>query len=228
MEYAAYVPVVLASFLPGIIWLVYFSLQSRYHSVKKLALFFTAGMCILIPAACAERLGNPSRFVLLTAAAPIVEETLKACCTMLLLFFTKSRLRDSMIVAATVALGFAAAENVYMVTALYAIPHIMLGRADHAYSIHLVWKLYVIRALLTVPAHALWSGIWGYALGKTGNIFSRRCYIFFIGFSAAVVLHALYNLMLFHFPPGALGMMVMVPILWYWTHRMLKRARIDV
>ena len=133
---------------------------------------------------------------------------------------------DGIICAATAALGFASAENIFTILASYLAPQLALGLSDPVWALGMIWRLYLVRALLTVPGHALWSAIWGYAMGAVGEgPGGKGRYRVFRAWALAVVLHGLFNMMLINFPPGALGMLVLAPVTWWMVHRRIVRAR---
>jgi protease PrsW len=83
----------------------------------------------------------------------------------------------------------------------------------------------LIRALLSVPGHALFSAMWGYALGfakfsdpPLAKKLIRRGLLLSIG------LHALFNLLCLSGPSFALGMLVFVPIAWKSVNRKIHAA----
>ena len=112
--------------------------------------------------------------------------------------------------AVATSLGFATAENVYLVLSAYLVPQVALGQNDPVFAFGLVWKLYLLRAVFTVPSHALWSSFWGYALGAEGAV-NRRV---FLAIAVSICLHGLFNLMVLNFPPGAIIMILVFMVLW--------------
>ena len=62
---------------------------------------------------------------------------------------------DGIVYAVTAALGFAALENVVYLFAAYSE------------TLALPLELSVLRAVLSVPGHALMSSMWGYSLGQS-------------------------------------------------------------
>ena len=211
---------------PGLFWLWYFIAKGKSGPVSGLPLvrLFFAGALAVPVAVLAEKAAGGRTILLLVVAAPLIEELLK-----LAVVAGVTRRRGGpgdpmagIVCAATVALGFASAENIYTVVAAYLAPQLALGISDPAWAIGMIWKLYLVRALLTVPGHALWSALWGYAMGRPAEGASRfavaRAWVL------AVVLHGLFNLMLINFPPGAAGMLVLVPLTWRLVSRRIVRA----
>jgi protease PrsW len=175
-----------------------------------------------------EKPAGGRMFILLVLAAPVIEESLKFAAVRLVLYRTggPAGLMDGIVCAATAALGFASAENVYTILASYLAPQLALGLSDPLWALGMIWQLYLVRALLTVPGHALWSAIWGYAMGAAGEIpDGKGRYRVFRAWLFAAVLHGLFNMMLINFPPGAIGMLVLVPFTWWMVHRRIMRAR---
>lgn len=210
---------------PGLFWLWYFIAKGKSGPVSGLPLvrLFVAGALAVPAAVLAEKAAGGRTILLLIIAAPVVEESLKLA---VVAGVTRRLGRTvspmaGIVCAVTVALGFASAENIYTVVAAYLAPQLALGISDPAWAIGMIWKLYLVRALLTVPGHALWSALWGYAMGREA---SGR-YAVLRAWALAVVLHGLFNMMLINFPPGAVGMLVLMPLTWWMAHSRISKAR---
>lgn len=215
---------------PGLLWLWYFIRKGRAGRGARLPLvgLFFAGMLVMPAAVLLEKPAGGRMFLLLVIAAPVIEESLKFAAVRLVLYRAggPAGLMDGIVCAATAALGFASAENVYTILAAYLAPQIALGFSDPVWALGMIWQLYLVRALLTVPGHALWSAMWGYAMGAAGKgPGGRGRYNIVRAWTLAVVLHGLFNMMLINFPPGALGMLVLAPVTWWLVHRRIARAR---
>ncbi len=211
---------------PGLFWLWYFIAKGKSGPVSGLPLvrLFVAGALAVPAAVLAEKAAGGRTILLLIIAAPVVEESLKLA---VVAGVTRRLGRTvspmaGIVCAVTVALGFASAENIYTVVAAYLAPQLALGISDPAWAIGMIWKLYLVRALLTVPGHALWSALWGYAMGLQTADGAR--FVVARAWLLAVFLHGLFNLMLLHFPPGAIGMLVLVPLTWRMVHTRIERA----
>jgi protease PrsW len=206
--------VILLALAPGLFWSWIFWMQVRGKglSIKIHVYLFFAGMTVLPLAAVVEYALPFNRSVTMTIVAPLVEET----CKLVVMYALGSRMlkQPSPVkgtgYAVATALGFATAENIYLVLSAYIVPQVMLGQSDPVFAFGLVWKVYVLRALFTVPSHALWSSFWGYALGRELT-FNR---VVFMAWFASVALHGLFNLMILNFPPGAIVMLLVFMVLW--------------
>ncbi len=208
------ITVSLLALAPGIFWGWVFWRQVRGKdiSLKIPVLLFFTGILMLPIAAGIEYLFQCNRVVSLGIVVPLVEETCKfAAMYMVAGRFLKkaSAVRGTGYAVAT-SLGFATAENVYLVLSAYLVPQVALGQNDPVFAFGLVWKLYLLRAVFTVPSHALWSSFWGYALGAEGAV-NRRV---FLAIAVSICLHGLFNLMVLNFPPGAIIMILVFMVLW--------------
>jgi RsiW-degrading membrane proteinase PrsW (M82 family) len=83
----------------------------------------------------------------------------------------------------------------------------------------------VIRALLSVPGHALFSGMWGYALGQAKFMPpSRRGRVIAMGLLLAIIMHAAFNLLLLDDIGVAVLVLVITPLLWWLIHRRIRTS----
>ena len=81
----------------------------------------------------------------------------------------------------------------------------------------------LVRALLSVPGHALFSSMWGYALGVAKYLpESRRGHIVLSGLLVAIFFHSLYNFLLSGLLIGAVGMLIFIPLLWKLVHNRIR------
>jgi len=206
--------VIVLALAPGLFWAWIFWMQIRGKglSVKIHVYLFFAGMAILPLAAALEYVLPFSRQFTMTIMAPLIEES----CKLLVMYILANRmLKQPSAVkgvgyAVATALGFATAENIYLVLSAYLVPQIMLGQSDPVFAFGFVWKLYILRSIFTVPSHALWASFWGYALGRE-LVFNR---VVFAAWLMSVTVHGLFNLMVLSFPPGAIVMLLVFMVLW--------------
>jgi RsiW-degrading membrane proteinase PrsW (M82 family) len=212
---------------PGVFWLWFFYKRDRLEPEPKSLMIkmFLLGMLLVLPAVIIEHPFGVNKFLLLVICAPLAEELLKFFALRLTIYNNRAfrNPMDGIMFAAAVALGFATAENTYFILAAYLAPQIALGVSDPVWAFGMVWKLYLLRAFLTVPGHALWSAIWGYALGiekadSGGKIIVVK------SLALSLALHSLFNLMLLNFPPGAVGMLILVPSMWFMVHKRMIKA----
>ncbi|MEI6502368.1 MAG: PrsW family glutamic-type intramembrane protease, partial [Armatimonadota bacterium] len=146
---------------PGLFWLWYFWHRDRLEPEPRrlVAKVFCIGALVVIPAGLLETLvPEPYTTVL---AAPVFEELAK----FLVVFWGVYRClqfdepMDGIVYATAAALGFATAEN---------IAYVLGAGAGEAAGIAFV------RAILSVPGHALWGCLWGYGLGRMKFLDRKR------------------------------------------------------
>ncbi len=218
------------SFAPGVFWLWFFYRRDKLEPEPRSLVIrmFLIGMAVMLPAILIERPFADSKIVMLVFAAPLIEESLKFLAFLFFIYRNPEfdEPMDGIIYAIAISLGFAAAENAYFIVTSYLAPQIALGMSDPVWAFGMVWKLYLFRAFLTVPGHALWSAVWGYAAGlykfrmrKGGR------WLLVNGLLFSWLLHGLFNMMLLNFPPGALGMLILVPSMWIIVHRSFVSAQ---
>jgi protease PrsW len=210
--------VLVVSFAPGLFWLWYFYRKDKFepeplHLVRNC---FFWGMAAVVPAVLLE--WGPSvysSFLTVVVVAPIVEELAKFCVVWVTIYkhpeFDEPM--DGVVYATAVALGFASLENVG-----YLWIHLEEGAETFA-------TVGALRALLSVPGHALWACIWGYALGvekfRRSNESPR---IVGKALLLAMLLHGAFNLVCWSGPLWAVGMLVLLPIMWKITGRRIREA----
>ncbi len=219
------VPVILALALgPGIFWVWFFYTRDRYEPepAAQIVRLFFLGMFVTVPVAFIEGIAGALIAVPLIMAAvvaPVVEEFGK--------FFVVRRTIypsaefdepiDGIVYAAATALGFASLENVIYITAAYlTAPALAFGT-------------FVIRAIFSVPGHALFSGVWGYALGRAKFApAEERQRIILRGLVLGVVLHGIFNFLLVTAEMFAFALiifiLVLIPVLWVITTRNIRQA----
>jgi RsiW-degrading membrane proteinase PrsW (M82 family) len=76
-------------------------------------------------------------------------------------------------------------------------------------------SVFVLRALMSVPGHVLYSSLWGYALGKA-KFLDRTAgrSLVLRGFLLAIFCHGLFNLFASRLPQAALAELALVAVLW--------------
>lgn len=131
---------------------------------------------------------------------------------------------DGIIYAAAAALGFASIENVGYLLGTYFAPEELGGDPGTSASTA-VLTLFVIRALLSVPGHALWASLWGYALGVAKFSPPERAgALIRNGLLLSMFAHGLFNGLLVIFPPAAIGVLILIPICWRMTFKRIASA----
>jgi RsiW-degrading membrane proteinase PrsW (M82 family) len=120
---------------------------------------------------------------------------------------------DGIIYAVTAALGFASLENLLYITQYAGI------------SLSMGITVGVLRAILSVPGHALYSSMWGYALGvakfRQGI---RRNEIILGGIALGILLHALFNFLTLDILGFVILVFVLVPAMWWLFGRKVRDA----
>ncbi|MCI0514888.1 PrsW family intramembrane metalloprotease [candidate division KSB1 bacterium] len=208
---------VVLGFAPGIFWLWFFYKKDHLEPEPKKLIVqtFFWGMAVALPAAMIEIPFQFSQFFFMVILAPVVEEIFKFCTVRFTVYRSAEfdEPMDGIIYAAAAALGFASIENAAYLIKTYD------STAASSLLPNLI-ALFFIRALLSVPAHALFSSMWGYALGWAK--FSQspwRGALILKGLFLAMTLHAIFNLLLVTHPLIALGLLVLVFVMWRMVNR---------
>ncbi len=210
--------VTVLSFAPGIFWLWYFYKRDRVEPepLTEIRRCFFLGIAVAIPASIINDVANLiSTGVFLLVSAPIVEESFKFLVVRRTVYekgeFDEPM--DGVVYGVAVALGFASVENLYY-----------LGRT-YSQGYELFATVVFLRALLSVPAHALWACVWGFALGvaKFSEPTKRRG-IVVKGLVLAMVLHSVFNLVAMSGAFFALGMLILTPLLWKIANKRIREA----
>lgn len=217
--------VLVLAIAPGVFWLWYFYRKDKLepeplHLIRNVFLVGALGVipafALELPFGTIEKLVPGLRpYLGMVIAAPLVEETIKFLVVRWMIYKNPEfdEPMDGVVYAAAAALGFASAENLGYV----------VGQIQHGAGA--VATVGVVRAFLSVPGHALFSSMWGYALGvaKFADP-ARRKKLIIRGLLLAMVLHGTFNFLCFLGPYWALGMLIFVPIMWRMTHSRIRRA----
>lgn len=208
-------------FAPAIFWLAYFYKRDALEPEPKLLVVrtFFLGLLVTFPVAIFQgALASVfGFFILAVVVAPIVEELAKYSVVRYGIFENRefNEPMDGIVYAAAAALGFASIENAfYILSAYFESP---AGAV----------MTFTFRALFSVPAHALISSTWGYALGRAKFVSpERRNAIIYQGIIIAIILHSLFNflagIMLW---AGIIAMiLLLVPAMWLLVNRNISRA----
>jgi RsiW-degrading membrane proteinase PrsW (M82 family) len=202
---------------PALFWLLYFYKKDKYEPepLSWIVKIFLLGALIVIPIAIGEGIVGifVSEFVLFVVVAPVMEECGKYFVVKRYVYQTSefNEPVDGIIYAVAAALGFASLENIFYI---FSIPSTELGT--------LFWVVF-LRAVLSVPGHALFASIMGYSLGiaKFGNP-RNASKIIITGLAGAIVFHALFNYFLMDFVGFALLLLIVIPFLWWFVHRNIR------
>ncbi len=209
---------------PGIFWVWYFYHRDRYDPEPPYLVLrmFLLGIAVTFPVAFLEGgigILIASPLILAVIVAPVVEEYGKYFVVRRGVYRNREfdEPMDGIVYATAAALGFASLENLIYVFSAYTL------------SLEAAIGTIVVRALFSVPAHALFASIWGYALGRAK--FSppeQRRGIVARGLAAAMVLHGLFNFLLITAEVYALAMLVfflvLIPGMWLLVNRNIGRA----
>lgn len=196
----------LMGFAPGLYWLWYFYKRDKLNPEPKRLVIgaYLAGIFVAVFVVLAQLPINASPRVSAIIFAPLFEESGKLLMTMLIIYRHKDfdEPIDGIVYAAAVALGFASIENaMYLFSA---------GKAGSA----MLSNTMLIRSLLSVPAHALFSGIWGYALGKNKCLLGYSWLKVIPALLLAMLLHGLFNLFCFMNYYATFALLILVAGMW--------------
>lgn len=212
--------ILLIGLAPGLFWLWFFYRRDlEPEPIRLVAGSFLVGALVSLPAmwlqvnaAAAIRSTYPllseqtGSIIDVTIIAPISEEILKFLATLMILRRIKEfdEPLDGIIYGVSVALGFATVENV--------------GYLGKAYQTNLgvLTVTAIIRAVLSVPGHALYACLWGYALGYAR--FSDEQHVSplypLVGLGLAIIAHSLFNTAAVFAPVIGFALVLVVVALW--------------
>lgn len=221
--------------LPSLVWLLFYLRKDKHPESNKMVVkVFLAGAgaalaAIFLEKAAQQMLQNLSAGWLPTVTslgviliAAVIEETVKYSATFLAAFRNQELDEpvDVMLYMIIAALGFAALENILVLTKLY--PAINTPRA-----IELTFWRFCSATFL----HALCSGALGYWLAKAFCHRQRRRLYLLIGLAVSISLHGIYNwaimeMSLEKFGPEALLLpLLILIILGYLTGRWFRKLK---
>ncbi|MXY93851.1 MAG: PrsW family intramembrane metalloprotease [Caldilineaceae bacterium SB0664_bin_27] len=208
---------VIASFAPGLFWLWFFLRHDKIRPEPRrlIALTFLLGCISTLPAGLGNYLfganslleGSPNFISVVTAMTLVVgpvEELCKFGAVRLgpyrSLYFDEPV--DGLVYASAASLGFASLENLFYVWQ-YG-PAVML-----------------LRAPLSTVGHLVFGSIWGYALGQYYISGGRKRSLLFGSLALAAGAHALFNVLVFSFPLGAVALVILGGI---WSFRAIRKG----
>ncbi|HEV8322858.1 MAG TPA: PrsW family intramembrane metalloprotease [Myxococcota bacterium] len=227
-------PVLLLSFLPGVLWLVWFTRYDRVRPEPKrlVALVFFLGMVstfaagflndFLGAALHIDRTSIGGLFLLFFVVVGPVEEG----CKLLVVRATVYRHKefdepiDAFVYAAAAALGFASLENLF-------------------YGQEFGTGALVLRAVLSVPGHVLFSALWGYGLAskkfRGGRVlpwwlaaaFSHGLYDFLVIGGGSIGAAIGLDPALGHLATFLLGVVPLVAVQWIVLMRLIRRLNVE-
>lgn len=148
--------------------------------------------------------------------APVTEEIAKFLCVRWTVY-NRSEFDepvDGMVYATAAALGFASVENI-----IYVLNSWASGGAEIGVLV------LTGRSVLSVPAHALFSSLWGLALGWHKKRKTRKSSLMVVfGLLASMVLHGLFNYLTSENLFGGLLFLILMAIAWRGVFLLTKRA----
>ncbi|MCD4700429.1 MAG: PrsW family intramembrane metalloprotease [Candidatus Aegiribacteria sp.] len=210
----------LASILPAFLWMIYFYRSDRYAPEPKKLVARTFLVGALVGAAMVFSLKELPFYVsFLTLAvfiAPVTEETAKFLCVRWTVY-NRSEFDepvDGMVYATAAALGFASVENV-----IYVLNSWASGGAEIGVLV------LTGRSVLSVPAHALFSSLWGLALGwhKKRKTFKSSMLVV-VGLLGGMILHGLFNYLTSENLFGGLLFLTLMAIAWRGVFLLVRKA----
>jgi len=205
--------ILILGFAPGIFWAWYFYKRDKLEPEPKriIVKLFFYGILIAIPAAITELFIPFKKIFLAIIFAPIIEEFLKFLVVRISVYNDKefNEPLDGIIYATAVALGFASLENV--------------GYLFDAYGAGNLVQVTILRAFLAVPGHALFSSMWGYALGLSKVTQKRSNRIIYNGLVLAMLLHAIYNFFAMGIPFISFGIIFLIIFIWRLVNRKINK-----
>jgi RsiW-degrading membrane proteinase PrsW (M82 family) len=202
---------------PAVFWLWFFYRRDRYEPEPKLLIIrtFILGLLITIPVAFIEGLLPVSDLVLAVVGAPVIEEVAKYLVVRRTVYprpeFNEPM--DGVVYAASAALGFATLENIVYISSAYLTS-----------PLEDVLIIYALRAVLSVPGHALFSSMWGYALGRAKFDPAKGTGYILGGLALAILLHGVFNFFLYSDPLLAAGVFVLVLAAWWGVLHLMQDA----
>ncbi|HUU75086.1 MAG TPA: PrsW family glutamic-type intramembrane protease [Methanoregulaceae archaeon] len=204
---------------PAIFWLWYFYSRDKYEPepLSWIATIYALGIAVTIPVAFIEGLTGllVSGFLIAVVVAPIVEEYGKFFVVKNTVYGTREfdEPVDGIVYAAAAGLGFASLENVIYVFSSLETSFLFAVQTG------------IIRALISVPGHVLFSAMWGYALGQAHFMpWSSRKGIITRGLLMAMVFHGLFNLLLFTNLGFAVLILLVVPLMWWLITKRIHKT----
>ena len=210
---------ILIGFAPGLYWLWYFYKRDELEPEprKMIIAAYLTGILATFVVIGIQIPFKIDQFTRIIVAAPILEELSKFL--MVWIFFYRNKNfnepMDGIVYSAAVALGFASLENaMYLVQAYTQAPTVLSNTL-------------LIRAFLSVPAHALFSSFWGYALAKYKFGSDKKIIIIFVGLLLSMLMHSLFNFLCVVQIFSSFGLLVLVAVMWGIMNKKITKAETD-
>jgi RsiW-degrading membrane proteinase PrsW (M82 family) len=204
---------------PGLFWLWYFYNQDKYEPepLSLIVKMFFLGVVAAIIAFFLENLliSIVSGVLFVSLVVPAIEELLKF--SMVAFFVYRDQEfdepMDGIVYATATALGFATLENIVYVLDIQSISSLFITGT--------------LRAILSVPGHALFAVFWGYSLGiaKFMPDGSRKRTVIIGGLLLAIGVHGVFNLLLEQSYTGlAVLLLLLLPLVWWVAEKRISAA----
>jgi len=203
---------------PALFWLIFFYRRDKYASepLSWILKIFLLGALITIPVVICESIAGIliSEFALFVIVAPVIEECGKYFVVTRYVYTTSefNAPVDGIMYAVAAALGFATIENIFYI---FSIPLTELPS---------LFSVVFVRAVLSVPGHALFSSIWGHSLGIAKFGLPRDAPKIMTALAVAIVFHGLFNFLLLSILGIALLLLIVIPYLWWLARRNIRDA----
>lgn len=203
---------------PGLFWLWYFYRRDTWeHEPRRLvATTFLYGAAVTVVAVFIEAPFLSFELLLSVVFAPVVEELCKFAVVRLRVY-NRAEFNepvDGIVYAAAAALGFATVENIFD-----------LGGTFFDVGVLTFTVTFAVRALISVPSHAIFSSMWGYALGLAKcTPKAQKGHIVVTGILLAILLHGIFNFLALTGILFAVGLLIFVPLGWVLVNNRIKRA----
>jgi protease PrsW len=206
---------------PGLFWLWYFYHQDIYEPEPfslVVKMFFLGMAATVIAFACEDLVSGLVPGILFAAvAAPLIEESVKFC---MVFFFVYHSCEfdepvDGIVYATATALGFATLENILYVLDLQSLSSLFITGT--------------MRAILSVPGHALFAVFWGYGLGIAKfRPPGKRITVILGGLLLGIGVHGTFNFLLEQSYLGlAVLILILVPCVWIIAEKRIRAALLD-
>ncbi|MDI9632529.1 MAG: PrsW family glutamic-type intramembrane protease [Methanolinea sp.] len=210
---------ILLGIAPGIFWLLFFYSRDTRDPEPPvwIVLVFLLGAAVSVPVGFIEAvfLDYAGTFLVAVVLAPVAEEVAKFWVVEKTVYRTRvfDEPIDGIVYAAAAGLGFATLENI-----LYVLDALDL-------SVFHALEVAAVRAVLSVPAHVLFSTMWGFSLGISQVFPSGRGLLVAGGLFLAVSAHGLFNFLVLAGYGMPVLVLVLVPLLWGVAMNHVRVAR---
>lgn len=208
---------------PGLFWLWFFYSRDKLEKepLGQVVAVYLFGMLAIIPALIIQLSLTTNTWIDTVIMAPLTEEPSKLLCLLILLKRKNGKLRrsfnepmDGIVYGAATALGFATVENVFYVI--------------NAASAGDMGAISILRAIFSVPGHALWGAVWGFAVSKAWFAIGsqgKKLAIILGGLIAAMLFHGLFNFGASMSDIAGIGIILVLSVFfWILVMRRIKRA----